>query len=167
MDSTVHSVGRTRRVAVQDRPILICYDGSPSANRAIVAAALLLGRRMAVVLDVVPPLVDVGRARPSSEQPFVDGIALSDARARATAGAELAERAGFEAEARPYTAVDIWKGVNDVADEIDAAAIVVGSRRLNGIPRLVEGSVSREIMRHARRPVLLFPSDVKEFVGAL
>ena len=33
-------------------PILICYDGSPAAVRAIETAAALLGPRRAVVLDV-------------------------------------------------------------------------------------------------------------------
>ena len=36
--------------------ILICYDGSDGADRAIDAAADLLGTRSAVVLDVGPPL---------------------------------------------------------------------------------------------------------------
>jgi hypothetical protein len=41
---------------VQDAPILICYDGSDGADRAIETAAALLGPRRAVVLDVGPPL---------------------------------------------------------------------------------------------------------------
>ena len=40
-----------------DRPILICYDGSDEAHRAIAAAANLLPGRSAVVLNVAPPLL--------------------------------------------------------------------------------------------------------------
>jgi hypothetical protein len=40
---------------MDNRPILICYDGSPGAVRPIEAAAALLGPRRAVVLDVAPP----------------------------------------------------------------------------------------------------------------
>jgi hypothetical protein len=41
---------------MRDAPILICYDGSDGAQRAIETAAGLLGPRHAVVLDVGPPL---------------------------------------------------------------------------------------------------------------
>src|SRR5262245_1413231 len=41
---------------MDDAPVLICYDGSPGAERAIDAAAALLGARHAVVLDVAPQL---------------------------------------------------------------------------------------------------------------
>jgi hypothetical protein len=40
-----------------ERPILICYDGSDEAHRAIAVAATLLSGRRAVVLDVAPPLL--------------------------------------------------------------------------------------------------------------
>ena len=39
---------------MNDNPILICYDGSADARRAIEAAAELLGPRRATVLDVGP-----------------------------------------------------------------------------------------------------------------
>ncbi len=38
---------------MNDAPILICYDGSPGAVRAIASAATLLGPRRAVVLDKI------------------------------------------------------------------------------------------------------------------
>ncbi len=41
---------------MDDHPVLICYDGSDGARRAIDAAAALLGPRRAVVLDLGPPL---------------------------------------------------------------------------------------------------------------
>ena len=49
-------------------PILICYDDSPDAVRAIEAAAALLGPRRAVIVDVLPwmtPAEAWPRPRPS------------------------------------------------------------------------------------------------------
>jgi hypothetical protein len=49
---------RRRRddLGVNDAPILICFDGSPDARRAIETAATVLGSRRAVVLDIAPPM---------------------------------------------------------------------------------------------------------------
>ena len=79
------------------------------------------------------------------------------ARERATAGAELAGRAGFVAEARGGIAAPTWQGIVDVADELDAAVIVVGSRGLDQAHELLEGSLSHQLAEHAQRPLLLVP----------
>ena len=44
----------TSATATRREPILICYDDSPDAVRAIVAPAALLGPRRAVVVDISP-----------------------------------------------------------------------------------------------------------------
>jgi len=118
---------------------------------------LLAGRR-AVVLDVTELVVDGGWSWPSSDALWVDPVAEVNALARAKAGARLAEWAGFEAEARTDAALDVWQGIDRVAEEIDAAAIVIGSRGLRGLRASLEGSVSRQVEATARRPVLLVPS---------
>src|SRR6185312_10143459 len=41
---------------MNDAPVLICYDGSPGAVRAIETAVTLLGPRRAVVVDMAPPI---------------------------------------------------------------------------------------------------------------
>ena len=50
-----------------------------------------------------------------------------------------------------------WQGIVDVADEINAAVIVVGSRGLNGLEEAIKGSVSHAVAEHAGRPVLIVP----------
>jgi nucleotide-binding universal stress UspA family protein len=45
----------------------------------------------------------------------------------------------------------------DVADTIDAAVIVLGSRGLKGAREVFEGSVSHDVAEHAGRPVLIVP----------
>ena len=141
-------------------PILICYDGSDGARRAIDTAAELLGHRRAVVLDVGPVVTateSLTVLAPVAPAAAFEELNEADAQDRARAGAEQARRAGFDAEARSGLAAPTWGGIVDVADEIDAAVIVLGSRGLKGARELFEGSVSHEVAERAGRPVLIVP----------
>jgi nucleotide-binding universal stress UspA family protein len=140
--------------------ILICYDGSSEADRAIDAAAALLGPRQAVVLNVAPPMTFAeGVAATSSLVPGVafEDLNRADALRRAEAGAAHARRAGFAAEARATIASTTWQGIVDVADELDVAAIVIGSRGVHGFREFAQGSVSHDVATHARRPLVIVP----------
>jgi nucleotide-binding universal stress UspA family protein len=143
-----------------DGPILFCYDGSDNADRAIEVTAGLLGSRRSVVLDVGPPLTAAESLAMTS--PVVPGAAFedlntADALTRARAGAERAITAGFDAEARATIGAPTWEGILDVADEIDASVIVLGSRGLSGAREVFLGSVSRDVAEHSTRPVLIVP----------
>jgi nucleotide-binding universal stress UspA family protein len=145
---------------MSDAPILICYDGSDGARHAIDVAADLLGARRAIVLDVGPPLTQAESY--ATLGPVVPGEAfeelnMDDASQRAAAGVDRAKNAGFAAEARAELDAPTWEGIIDVADEIDAAVIVTGSRGLMGARSVLEGSVSRDVAEHAGRPVLIVP----------
>jgi nucleotide-binding universal stress UspA family protein len=145
---------------MDDLPILICYDGSDGAKRAIRAAADLFQQRRAVVLDIGPPLTaaeSLAVTAPVSPAAEFEGLNEDDARRRARAGADEARQAGFESTARTELAAPTWQGVVDVADEIDAAVIVLGSRGLAGAREFLVGSVSHEVAEHAGRPVLIVP----------
>ena len=146
---------------MHDDPILICYDGSDHALRAIDTAAELLGRRRAVVLDVAPEVTP-------AESVVLTGTVAAPAAAfeqdnrdealqQARLGAGYAQRAGFDAEARASIDAPTWQGIVEVADEIAAALIVLGSRGLSGARELFEGSLSHEVAEHAGRPVLIVP----------
>jgi nucleotide-binding universal stress UspA family protein len=143
-----------------DGPILFCHDGSDNADHAIEVTAGLLGRRRSVVLDVGPPLTAAESIATLS--PVVPGAAFedlntADALTRARAGAEHARIAGFEAEARATIGAPTWEGIVDVADEIDASVIVLGSRGFTGFQEALQGSVSHDVAEHAGRPVLIVP----------
>jgi nucleotide-binding universal stress UspA family protein len=129
----------------EDREILVCYDGSDDAKRAVDTAAVLFGPRQAVVLNVAPAMTL------AEDQNNVDALI------RAEAGAARARRAGLEARARATTAGTTWQGIIDVADELEAAAIVIGSRSLGGPGELAASSLSHAVATHARRPVLVVP----------
>lgn len=139
-------------------PILICFDGSEDAHQAIVVAASLLRKRNAVVLNVGPmEMVGGDYIALDPDAMSVDRLIAEDALARATAGAELARELGFRAEARSDVDSPTWSGIVDVADEVDAAVIVIGSRGLSGLKEIVEGSLSHQVAEHAGRPVLIAP----------
>jgi len=147
---------------MNDAPVLICYVGSEEDRVAIDAAAGLLGPRRAVVLDVAPAMTKAESYAALSS--VVSGNAFEDLNAagaieRAQAGAELAREAGFSAEPRGDVASSTWEDIVDVADEIDAAVIVIGSRGLAGMRRLFERSVSHDVVDHAGRPVLVVPAS--------
>src|SRR6266540_81615 len=111
---------------MDDAPILICYDGSADSDRAIEAAAALLGSRRAVVVDIGPTLTAAESVAAVSA--VVPGDAFEDlnmdsALEKARAGADRAREAGFRAEPRAALVEPLWEGILDVADEIDAAVI--------------------------------------------
>ena len=148
-----------KKAAAVTEQILICYDGSHGAERAVDAAAALLAPRHAVVLNVAPAMTFAeGVAATSS---LVPGVAFEDlnraeALRRAEAGAAHAPPAGFAAEARGATASTTWQGIVDVAGELDVAAIVIGSRGVQGFREFAKRSVSHDVDTHARAT----PADV-------
>src|SRR5262249_48007585 len=148
-----------RREQMNESPILICYDGSEGARRAIDTAAELLGSRRAVVLDVGPPMTPAESMVAVTAVPVApfEDVSLDDAVIGATEGAGRARSAGFDAVARGGIAAPTWEGVVAAADEIDAAVIVMGSRGLSGAQEFLEGSLSHDVARHAGRPVLIVP----------
>ncbi len=164
IESALEAAAVTHTANAEEAEILICYDGSNDAKRAVAAAAALLGSRHAVVLNVAPAMTFAeGMAATSSLVPGTafEDLNRADALIRAEAGAARARRAGLDAEARATTASTTWRGIVDVADELDAAIIVIGSRGLGGLRELAGGSLSHDVATHARRPVLIVPPSPK------
>lgn len=150
---------------MNDAPVIICYDGSPGAVRAIEAAAALLGPRRAVVLDIASPVTPAESVAATSA--VMVGGALeqtysANAARLAAEGAAVARSSGFEAEARGEVAAPTWAAIVDVADELDAPVIVIGSRGLKGLKEVIKGSVSHQVAKHAGRPVLIVPPPDEE-----
>jgi len=145
---------------MNDAPILICYDGSDDSARGIETAANLFGSRRAIVLDIAPVLTPSESFATTSS--IVPGNAFEelnqdDANRVAGKGAEIARSAGFDVEPRGAVASPTWQGVVDIADEVDASVIVIGSRGLNGLREILDGSLSHQVAQHAGRPVLIVP----------
>ncbi|HWT24328.1 MAG TPA: universal stress protein, partial [Solirubrobacteraceae bacterium] len=76
----------------------------------------------------------------------------------AAEGAELARAAGFDAEPRALgTRERYYRALLDLADELDAGVIVMGSRGRSAFAAALLGSVSSGVLHHAARPVLVVP----------
>ena len=149
---------------MNDTPVLIAYHGSDDGRcNVIEEAAAVLGPRRAVVLVVEPTLtIAESYAVMASGVPGdeLEDLNQSEAVSRAREGAELARKAGFAAEPRGTVSPTIWTGIVDVADEVNASVIVVGTRGLTGIRERADGSVSHDVAERAHRPVLVVPSHM-------
>ena len=152
---------RTARMnAMDSAPILIGYDGSEEAARAVDVAAALFGARRSVVLAVEPPMTQAETYLVMSSAASgldVEEVNNSEALARAGEGADRARRAGLVADAQSRLVSPAWEGIVAVADETDAAVIVVGSRDHKGIRERLEASTAHQVAVHAGRPVLIVP----------
>ncbi len=146
--------------------ILIAYDGSPDARAAIQRAGALVKGHPATVLSVWERFQDV-LARSGAGMPIgavdydeLDRASEKQARERAEEGAQLARNAGLDAQAQVCVR---WGSIADAilgqADDLDAEAIVLGTRGLTGLKSLFLGSVSHAVAQHANRPVIVVPSE--------
>jgi len=143
---------------MNEAPILIGYDGSDDARRAVDYAAVLFGNRRAVVLDIGSVITPAESLATLTPGPYAfEEYNRSEAASTAEDGARYARGAGLVADPRAEVVAPTWEGVVEVADEIDAAVIVMGSRGLNGARELLEGSLSHQVAQHAGRPVLIVP----------
>jgi nucleotide-binding universal stress UspA family protein len=144
--------------------ILIAYDGTRSAERAILVAGSLLGGGRARVVHVWQPM-----ATPQAGAAFVAAAAIVDdevvrqedeARDIAEAGAVLARAAGFDAE--PALVLGDGSAASALEAEIDRCnpeLVVIGSRGLSGIKAALKGSVAHHLGTHSHAPVLIVPPD--------
>jgi nucleotide-binding universal stress UspA family protein len=136
------------------QPILLCYDGSDDAFRAIEFAGSLFPGRSAVVLSVWEHYSLL------SGVPRVDDSLLQEATEQMAAdGCERAQAAGLEATAVAVKAEDGVAGaIIDAAEQHDVSMIVMGTRGNTGIRSLLLGSVSHDVAHRAHRALLIVPS---------
>jgi len=154
-------------VHTSSTPVLLCFDGSDDAAHAIAHAGRLLGSRQAVVLSVWEPVavwqpydpataITAPISRLASSALGLDESSRDLAQERATAGVEIARGAGFDAQSR-VAGGKPWRVICDVADEIEAEAIVLGARGLSRMQSALLGSVSADTVHHTRHAVLVVP----------
>jgi nucleotide-binding universal stress UspA family protein len=148
--------------------ILASYDGSADAQAAIDHAAQLMPGSEVTVLTVWEPFqlalsrtggmgMGMGAYYPDTGE--IDAASEAAASAQASEGADRATAAGLVAKPRIALREDRIAGaILAVADELDADAIVLGTRGLTGLRSMLLGSVSHAVLQHADRSVVVVPS---------
>jgi nucleotide-binding universal stress UspA family protein len=149
--------------------ILLSYDGSADAQAAIDRLAHVMPGATVTVLTVWEPFMQT-MARTSMGWGLTGGYATADAGnmdegirqaalETATEGTQRATGAGLVA--KPWIEQrdsDVATAIIGVAEDIDADAIVIGTRGRGGTKAFLLGSVSRAVVEHADRAVLVVPS---------
>ena len=139
------------------KTIVIATDGSPSALEAVEYGLELASDQAAepIFVHVAPatevlPVTGFGMGATASVPHELD----AHDREALDAAVEIAEMRGLEAKAKLLTG-NAADAIVAYADSVDADLIVVGSRGHGVIAGALLGSVSREVLREARRPVLV------------
>lgn len=152
-----------------DGPLLLCYDGSKDATHAIERAGVLFDGADVLVLTVWQPTHALGSfawagATASMVDFFkLDRAAAEDAGRVANDGVRIAQQAGLKAEPVTVEATGpVWKTILEIADQHDAATIIVGSRGLTGVRSMLLGSVSSAVVHHAYRSTLVIHRSVQD-----
>lgn len=138
--------------------IVVGVDGSAHSEAALHWAARMakgMGSEVVAVFGIAPPMyIDAGYMAPIPP-PQLDPEWRAEIKkefeqqwCKPLQNAGIRYRTIME-DGRPASVIA------KVADSVDADVIVVGRRGRGGVAELVLGSVSHELVLHARRPVLL------------
>jgi nucleotide-binding universal stress UspA family protein len=157
-------------MAREAAPVLVGYDGSELSKAAVRRAAELFPRRPIVLATVwepglaaVPMTPELGAERMPPDFETIEAVdRLERERASRVAGegAELARSLGLKAEAHAVPdEVDVADALIDLARGRSAAVLVVGSHGISGLRSRLFGSVSRKLLEHSDRPVLVIRGD--------
>lgn len=147
------------------KTIVLCTDGSELAIQALTAGLAILGPSDRVVVATVVDPVDASLVTGTG---FAGGVMSPEALDKLS---EAQRAEGQESVDTTVAALDldgaetvVVRGAPgptlcDLAGELDAAALVIGSRGRGGLARALLGSVSDHVVRHAPCPVVITAPD--------
>jgi nucleotide-binding universal stress UspA family protein len=148
--------------------LLIAYDGSTAAEAAVTTSGALFAGAVGRVLTLFDEPTGYETIAPSGLR--LDGTTLqrgieslqheieAGAREVAQRGVVTAKTAGLDVEATiAPMSMSPWGPILTAADELDADAVVCGSRGRGGAARSLLGSTSSSVIHHSTRPVLVVP----------
>ncbi|WP_217915498.1 universal stress protein [Miltoncostaea marina] len=137
-----HPMTSDVRAACGDGPVVVAWDGSDGARRALATAAELLAPRELVAASVRDPGAPAGPPDVAPPGPArLETVLLGDEGGRAPG------------------AGDVVEAVAALADARGAAVIAVGSRGRSPARRILLGSVAMGLLHGAHRPVLIVPGE--------
>ena len=155
-------------------PVLIAYDGSEVSRAAVRHAAELFAGRPAVLATVwepglagvqvgLPDSMGMGMGALPPDPAAVEAVDRSQREHASTVvadGAEYARSLGLVAEPQAVPdEVDVADTLIGIARERGAAVVVVGSHGISGLRTRLLGSVSRKLIEHCDRPILVIRDD--------
>ncbi|WP_435346173.1 universal stress protein [Haloarchaeobius sp. HRN-SO-5] len=136
------------------RHVLVAYDESPQAKKALDLAIREFGDAKLSVLHIIDP-AEAGSGRrfslPTFPQEWYEN-AREDANRQLAEASDLATEAGLEVE----TAVVVGRTARSIveyAEENDCDHIVTGSHGRSGVSRILLGSVAETVIRRSPVPV--------------
>ena len=161
--SPASSLTSTQDSGESDMSVLLCYDGSASAQRALSVAASSLDGAPVVLLNIWNPpqrvLADGFGVSGDDMGPGyaqLEGLAQERAAEILAEGEAKAQRLSFLVTSRQEAnRASTWKTILDVADEVDATLIVAGTHGSTAVQSRLRGSVSNALVHHTHRPGLL------------
>ncbi len=141
--------------------ILIGWDGSDGARRAVQTAARLMPGSTATVVTAWRSLVHFGfPALPSVEagRRAFDQEAEQASHHLASQGASHAQECGLQATPATISCEGAyWHGILRAAQEQHCDVIVMGFQGTSAVKTLVMGSTAHSTVQHARIPVMIVP----------
>ena len=158
--ATAHDFGPSR---VPMRKILTAFDGSSHAARAVDLAAELtqrFGGELTIVTvvkdegsDITPPEVKAYAELEHTDAPTERELVENQARQLLQEAAARAREVGVTGAQTKLVFGPPARKIIDVADDIGADVIVMGSRGLGAVQSAL-GSVSQRVAHHARASVI-------------
>lgn len=146
--------------------MLIAYDGSEQAGRAIEYAARMLKPATIEVLTAWEPVArQAARAvSPTGmHQPVIhaeEDPAYEEALRVCREGVAIAEAQGLTGHAHLVECTtSIGQAIVDAAKELDVDVIVAGTRAISGLRSLWSSSTADHIVRNAGLPVFIVPPE--------
>ena len=138
------------------KKLVIATDGSAPAKEAVDFGLEVAAEQGADVtfVHVVPVDEYAVFGRPSGTMPIVHAEPVDDSETALNEAAEAAKAAGIAYSLERISAPTV-DGILSIADKQNADLIVVGSRGRGAVGAALLGSVSRDLVRQAKRPVLV------------
>jgi nucleotide-binding universal stress UspA family protein len=152
------------------QPLVIAYEGSDLGQATVRAAAELFPGRRALVVTVWEPgmaammttNLGMGAFGETAVAPDLElATELNQAEENHAAvvareGARLAGSLGLKPEPHPVAdEARVADAIVGIAEERDAAALIVGSRGAHGLRSRMLGSTSADVLARCTRPVLV------------
>lgn len=154
----VSVVGKFDQASSTFGPILVPTDFSEGATHAVQAAALLaqnLGVRLTLLHVMPEALPPKGEKDPKARRRAADRV-RREAETRLRSLTETLNLNPEQVDLSLVTGVDATEIVH-IGNAINAGFIVMGTRGLTGLPRVLLGSVADQVLREAPCPVLVVP----------